>query len=267
MTKPRNFSAIVLSVAMPLLSLSSCQPSAGHVDAQFPTNTTSGQDRLASPTTNSEQAEVRIKLFPVDEGGQDPSFQQFRDYLLDAVRRKNTDFLLGVLHSRVENGYDLKAGADEFKKRWEPQDPDSPVWSVLSSALTGGGSFTKRADITEFCGPYVVSQWPSVIQQLPTGTDSLKFLAIAREDVAVYLEPRLTAPIVAKLSYDVVRTIPNSQVVDRSDSKFSSWTKIKTPEGNEGYVSDSDVRGPMDYGICLRKINGTWLITRLAATE
>jgi hypothetical protein len=267
MTKPSNFSAIVVAVAMPLVSLSSCQPSTGHVDAQFPRNTTSGQARSASPTTNSEQAERRIKLFPVDEGGQNPSFQQFRDDLLDAVRRKNMAFLLGVLHSKVENGYDVKAGVDEFKKRWEPQKPDSPVWSVLSSALTGGGSFTKRADVTEFCGPYVVSQWPNVIQQLPKGTDSLNFLAIAQENVAVYLEPRLTAPIVAKLSYDVVRAVPNAQVVDRSDSKFSSWTKIKTPEGNEGYVRDSDVRGPMDYGICLRQINGTWLITRLAAME
>lgn len=257
MKKQWNFSGIVLVVPMALFALS-CQRSNSQVPAQF---------RAASPVTNSRQFEQRIKLSPVDEGRQDPSFQRFRDSLLEAVRRHDKDFLLGVLHPSIENGYDLKVGVDEFKKLWEPQDPNSPVWSVLSSALTGGGSFTKRADAREFCGPYVVNQWPNVIQQLPEGIDSLDFVAITGDDVAVYLEPKVTAPIVTRLSYDVVRSIPNAQVTDRTNPKFSSWIKIKTPDGKEGYVPDSDVQGPMDYGVCLRQTNGKWLITKLAATE
>lgn len=223
--------------------------------------------RATSPITNSGQLEPRIKLSPVDEGRQDRSFERFRNSLLEAVRRNDSDFLLKVLHTKIENGYDVKSGVDEFKKRWEPQDPESPVWSVLSTALTSGGSFTKRADVSEFCGPYVVNQWPTVLQQLPRGIDSLDFVAITGDDVAVYLEPKVTAPIVTRLSYDVVRSIPNAQVTDRTNPKFSSWIKIRTPDGKEGYVPDSDVQGPMDYGTCLRQTNGKWLITKLAATE
>lgn len=44
----------------------------------------------------------------------------------------------------------------------------------------------------------------------------------------------MNAPIIATLSYDVVKSFPNSEVLDRSTAEFSSWVMVKTPTGQEG---------------------------------
>lgn len=209
----------------------------------------------------------QLKLLPLDEGSQDLTFEKFRNDLLAAVQRRDVDFILAALHPVINNGYDIEPGVDEFRKRWSPQDSKSSVWDVLESILTGGGSFAKNNSEREFCGPYAVSEWAKVVRQLPKGSDSLDYVAITASDVAVRLEPKSTSPIVARLSYDVVRSVPNSQVLNRTSAAFSSWIKIITPSGQEGYVPDNYVQGPMDHGACFRKVHGKWLITKLATGE
>jgi hypothetical protein len=262
--------SFVIFLPVALLLSSSCQTSTTESRAQLATDTTANQKSVktsASRSNSEKDTEQRIKLLPVDEGSGDPSFQNFRNHLLVAVRKHDQDFILRVLHPAIKNGYDIEAGVHEFRQRWKPEDPESSIWDVLSSILTGGGSFIKRDGHREFCGPYVVSQWSNVVRQLPKGTDSLDYVAITGKDVGVRLEPKLTSPIVDSLSYDVVKSVPNSEVLARSTAEFSSWVKIKTPTGREGYVPDSYVQGPMDYGACFRRTNGRWIITELAARE
>lgn len=263
-----NLFVILVSVA--LLLSSSCQTPSTESRAQLATDTPANQKsaKTSGSNSNSEKdTKQRIKLLPIDEGSGDPSFQNFRNQLLVAVRNHDQDFIMGVLHPAIKNGYDTESGINEFRKRWKPEDPESSVWHVLSSILIGGGTFSERDGHREFCGPYVVSQWSNVVQQLPKGTDSLDYVAITGKDVVVRRQPKLTAPIVATLSYDVVKSVPNSEVLDRSAAEFSSWVKVKTPTGQEGYVPDNYVQGPMDHAACFRRTNGKWLITELAARE
>jgi hypothetical protein len=168
--------------------------------------------------------------------------------LLDAVRNHDTNFLIGILDPGIENGYDIEEGTREFQKIWRPEDLKSPLWGVLSTILTGGGAFSEHNGQTEFCAPYVVDQWPKVVRQLPSGTDTLDYVAITDKDVVVRSEANSTAPIIATLSYDVVQSFPNSQVFDRTMPGSSSWIKIKTPSGQDGFVPDNFIQGPMDYG-------------------
>lgn len=265
-----NSAVVVVFLLVATLFFSSCQTSTTELRAKPATDTAAKQKSEKASVANSKSernTEKRIKLLPVDEGSGDPSFQNFRNQLLIAVRRHDQDFILRVLHPAIKNGYDIETGVDEFKKIWRPEDAESSLWEVLSSILTGGGSFTRRDGHKEFCGPYVVSQWSNVVQQLPKGSDSLAYVAITGNDVGVYREPKLTAPVVERLSYEVVRYIPNSEVFDRTTSGVFSWIKIKSPTGQEGYVPDSYVQGPMDYGACFRQTNGKWVITELAASQ
>jgi hypothetical protein len=266
-----NSNSLALIASVVLVVMFGCQTSTSHSKTQPATNILAsdkagpGSNRADANSEERVHVQQEIKLLPVDEAKNDPSFQRFRSDLLAAVKSHDADFVLGALHPAVENGYDIEKGVDEFTKRWKPSDPEGSVWDVLSSILTGGGSFSERDGHKEFCGPYVVSQWSKIVQQLPKGSDSLDYVVITGKDVAVRREPKLTAPIVATLSYDVVKSVPNSQVLDRSTAEFSSWIKITTPNGHEGFVPDSYVQGPMDYGACFRRTSGKWVISELAA--
>lgn len=270
MKVPLNSNPVVILVSVAFLLSISCQPSTTESRSQLATDATANQKSAQTSASNShsrKDKEQTIKLLPVDEGSGDPSFQNFRNELLVAVSDHDRRLILEVLHPAINNGDDIEPGINQFSKRWNLEDPESSIWDVLSTILKGGGSFSERDGHREFCGPYVVSQWSNVVQQLPQGTDSLGYVAITGKEIRVRREPKLTAPIVDTLSYDVVKLVPNSQVFDRSTAEFSSWVKVKTPTGQEGYVPDNYVQGPMDHGACFRRTNGKWLITELATRE
>lgn len=215
-------------------------------------------------SVRGEQPQPPLKLLPVDESSLDPSFQQFRDQLMIAVTNHDKQFILSVLDPKLDNGYDIEAGINEFQRRWQLDDPENSVWYVLKSILAEGGSFNESR--TEFCGPYVVSQWDKVVHSLPEGTDTLDYVAIKGKDVPVRRDPAIAAPVVATLSYDVVQYVANSQVVDPSKPGVS-WSKVKTPTGQEGFVLDNDLGSPMDFGACFTRRKHKWVITMLATHE
>lgn len=254
-------SSLILTILTPaLLSLCGCQLSTPESRAQ---NVTAVASRK-SITAQADQLQP-IKLLPVDESSLDPSFQEFRNQLMIAVTNRDKGFVLSVLDPKVDNGYDIEPGVKEFKRRWKLDEPETTMWDVLTGILADGGSFNETR--TEFCAPYVVSQWDKVVRQLPEGTDTLGYLAIKGKDVAVRTDPHLTAPVVATLSYDVVQYVSNSQVIDRSNPGASSWSKIKTPTGPEGFVLDIYLGSPMDYGVCFIKRKDKWVMTMLATHE
>ena len=255
-------SYLILTILTPaVLSLCGCQLSTTESRAQNVT-TAASQKTI---TTRGEQLQPPLKLLPVDESNLDPSFQEFRNQLTIAVRNYDKEFLLSVLDRNIDNGYDIERGVPKFKKLWKLDDSDNSVWEVLTGILAEGGTFNQQR--TEFCGPYIVSQWEKVVRALPEGTDTLSYVAAKGKDVPVRRDPHITAPVIATLSYDVVEYIANSQILDRSNPGASSWLKVKTPNGQEGYVLDNYVGGPMDYGACFTKRNDKWIITRLSSEE
>jgi hypothetical protein len=260
----RFYSFLIL--ALMHLLFGGCQLSTPASRAQKPTAVTTQKSVALSQHGGSDKEQPpTIKLLPIDEGSANSSFQNFRNQLLNAVENRDKDFVIGVLDPDIKNGYDIEQGINEFRKRWNLEDPESSLWDVLSRILRGGGSFKNRQ--TEFCGPYVISQWPNVVRQLPEGSDTLDYVAITGKDIDVRRDAHLTSPIIATLSYDIVRTIPDSQVIDRSLPTASSWVKIKTPAGPEGFVLDNVIQGPMDYGACFSRRNGNWAMSELAASE
>lgn len=71
--------------------------------------------------------------------------------------------------------------------------------------------------------------------------------------------PSLNAPVVATLSYDIVK------ISFDENSRNNSWVKILTP--TPGYVSRQFIRHPNDYSACFKILNGKWVMTSFIAGD
>src|SRR3954463_6724222 len=101
-----------------------------------------------------------LKLTPVDEGASDPNWPRFKARLVEALQKRDQQFVLGIVDRRIRNisGTD---GDAEFKKLWELQSADSSLWTELSKLLFLGSVYVKRdAKTQELCAPYVYYRWP-----------------------------------------------------------------------------------------------------------
>jgi len=190
------------------------------------------------------------KLYPIDEGPKDPSFQAFRDKLIEAAKNRDMKFVLSILDPKIQNSFGGDGGVEEFKKQWKPGNSDSELWNVLLKILSMGGSLSEN----EFCAPYVSCKFPEL------DLDPFEHSVIIGEQVRVREQPSLTSPIIASLSYDiVVSTAPFNLI--KEDGR--SWIAIKLSNGKTGFVSDQFIRNPIDYRALFMKKGGKWRMTSL----
>jgi Bacterial SH3 domain len=232
------------------------------------TMTHSGDTQAASnQQEHANDTQQEIKLYPVDEGFQDRSFEIFREQLLEASRKHDSKFILSILDPDILNSYGGDGGVEEFKVLWKIDQSDSKLWSVLSNILRMGGSFENEGGEKRFCAPYVSSRWREVISQLPTNSDPLDYEAIIENNVDIRAAASSTAPVVASLSYDIVKVYAKSSVYDPTLIDSYTWLKIATVNGKEGYVSDKYTRSPSDYHACFKKRADKWVMTALVAGD
>jgi|SRR5262245_22979857 len=192
------------------------------------------------------------KLYPVDEGPKDPSFQEFRGKLIEAAKNRDAKFVLSILDPKILNSFGGDGGVKEFREQWKPDRPDSDLWDVLVKILSMGGSFGKN----EFCAPYVFSKFPEL--------DPFEHSAIIGEQVRVREQPDLTSPVIASLSYDIVAITEPFEPIKKDGH---SWIAIKLSNGKSGFVSEQFIRSPIDYRACFTKKNGKWRLKTLVAGD
>jgi hypothetical protein len=227
------------------------------------------------------------KLYPVDEGPKDPSFQEFRARLIEAVKNRDTKFILSILDPNITNSFGFRAsridvaknrgakfipsildpnvtnsfGSDEgaklFKEKWKPDDPNSELWETLTEILSMGGSFS-HGNKNDFCAPYVFGKFPDQF-------DSFEHSAIIGENVRIREQPGLTSPVIATLSYDIVALADSS--TRPVEKEGHSWIAIELSNDKTGFVSKQFIRSPIDYRVCFTKKNGKWRMTALVAGD
>ena len=200
------------------------------------------------------------KLYPADKAAQDATFAKFRQTLRAAVKRRDKDFVLSVLDPQIKNSFGGDGGIEEFKKMWKLDQPDSRLWGELETILSMGGSFGTVDGKRNFIAPYVTSMWPGDL-------DSFEYVAVTGKDVRVRANPGLKAPVVATLSYDIVKV--SSQTVAELERQVDghTWRKIIAPGGKTGYVAEKFVRSPVDYRAYFERKNGRWVLAALIAGD
>jgi len=201
------------------------------------------------------------KLLPVDEAAKDPTFKAFRDALIDAVKRKDTQFILGVVAPNILNDFGGGNGIQNFKTKWRlGKTEESKLWAELDTVLSMGGSFRVEEGKKTFWAPYVYSAWPD---EFDCGEDAQCY-AVTGDHVNARREPSSTAPIVASLSYDIVK----SKIEDTGSKKTpDGWIKVIVPGGATGYVATRFLRSPGDYRAGFAKVKGKWLMTAFIAGD
>ena len=201
--------------------------------------------------------EAGPKLRPVDEAAKDPTFVAFRDRLRAAVQRRDTRYLLSILHPNIRVSFGEGGGVESFKKDWKPEDPNSKVWITLEEILRLGGAYRDiSADQKYFCAPYVFSSYPE------DGPDAYQAPVVIEPNTLLLDQPN-GRPI-ARLDYDIVTSAAGDPEYRKPDSE---WRKVVTASGKTGFVPARSVRMHLDYRACFEKTGGEWKMALLVAGD
>lgn len=201
-----------------------------------------------------------ISFVPLDEGAGDSSWTRFRDRLLEAVQQRDLKFVLEVVDRNVRNGIERPNGIDEFKRQWDPDAEDSPLWRELTRALHLGAAYYRHERMPRsLCAPYVLPQWPKTVDPHGSG-------AITARETALRAGPSGGAEILASLSYSIVR-VTDWEVADSDAAVRQKWVKISARD-RDGYIPEEHIRSPLEHLACFRKSDTGWRLTSfLAAGE
>lgn len=198
-----------------------------------------------------------MALPPADEGAADPSWASFKKRLLEALDKRDTKFVLGILDKNLRNSVDGTRGIAEFKKLWDFDAEDSSLWRELKAALFLGGAYRKlEKGLAEFCAPYVLPKWPDDIDPHTHG-------AIIAKDVLAKSGPSSASATLHTLAYDIVG-VADWDVADEVTDVKQRWVKIKIKDG-EGFVPEEQIRSPIEHTACFVKTAGGWRLTALGA--
>ena len=196
------------------------------------------------------------KLPPVDEAAGDASWQRFKKRLLGAIEKRDKQFLLSILDKNVRNQDERTRGIANFRKQWELDTDDSPVWRELASALQLGGAFMQRDKRPrEFCAPYLLGKWPYDLEPFKNGV-------VISRDTPVQAEPSTASPALGTLSYDIVPVI-DWEVDDKAADVKQKWVKIGYAR-REGYIPEEQIRSPIEQAACFAKNANGWRMTAFA---
>lgn len=195
------------------------------------------------------------KLPPVDEAAGDASWLRFKKQLMTAIEKKDKQFLISILDRNVRNQDERARGVATFRKQWELDTADTPVWRELATALQLGTAYIKREKSPrELCAPYLLGRWPGDLSPMS------RAVSISRETL-VQSEPSSASSSVGKLSYDIV-SVTDWEVDDKSDPK-QKWVKIRYGD-RDGYVPEEQVRSPIEQAACFVKGQNGWRMTAFA---
>ena len=195
------------------------------------------------------------KLPLVDEAAGDASWLRFKKRLAAAIASRDKQFLLSILDRNVRNQTEKTRGIAEFRKQWELDTPDTPVWRELETALQLGSAYMKRdKGARELCAPYVLAKWPPDVTPFDHGV-------VISRDSTVQAEPSTTSAALGRLSYDIVEVI-DWEIDDKTDAR-QKWVRIRHAK-RDGYVLEEHVRSPIEQAACFVKSGNGWKMTGFA---
>lgn len=196
------------------------------------------------------------KLPPVDEAAGDASWVRFKKRLLEAVEKRDKQFVLSILDKNVRNQDETTRGVAHFRQQWELDTEDSPLWRELAQALQLGGAFIQREKRPrEFCAPYLLGRWPPEVTPFDHG------VVIAR-DAQVQGGPSHASAPVGRLSYDIVE-VADWEVDDSTPASKQKWVKVRLGK-REGFIPEEQIRSPIEQAACFAKSGGAWRMTGFA---
>lgn len=199
---------------------------------------------------------------PVDEAKRDAAFFTFRSKLVEAVKNRDSKYILSIVDPKIRNTFGDDNGITYFKRIWKLDSKNSKFWNEFSTVISNGGTFYKEADTKtkQFCAPYLFTVFPEDL-------DAFDYSAIFGKNVILRSKPSVKSSVVANLSYNVVKVDFDNSVKSKADLDAYEWLKIETLGGKKGFVNPKFVRSSVDYRACFEKIKGNWKMTAFVAGD
>ena len=195
------------------------------------------------------------KLPPVDEAAADASWQRFKKRLIVAVEKRDKQFVLSILDRNVRNQDERSRGVAQFRRQWELDAADSPLWRELANVLQLGGAFIQRDKRPrELCAPYLLGRWPPDVHPVDHAV-------VISRDATVQSEPSTASAALGTVSYDIVPVV-DWEIDDKANAN-QKWVKIRYRD-RDGYVPEEQVRSPIEQAACFVKSGNSWRMTAFA---
>jgi hypothetical protein len=210
-----------------------------------------------------QNAAQRRRLVPQDEGRRAPGFAQAIQRFEKAVRARDATAIVGMLDERVVFSIGSEdVGPRAFRKYRKLDERSSEFWTVAEDLLKGGSALGGDCSSPqEQC--YVT--YPFWFDRFPD-QDLTRFdhLVVRRENVPMYATARADAPVVERLSYEIVKLR-----IDPTRSPNDTWTDIALLDGRTGAVRSSDLYYPAaDYRLTFGRLSsGRWVLGSFLAGD
>lgn len=205
---------------------------------------------VLGPHVAAAQDGAPRKFLPVDEAAGDPSWASFKRRLLDALARHDRKFLLSVLDRNIRNALDAPPGVAAFRKQWDLEAEDSPLWRELPAALFLGAAWLKpEKGPRQLCAPYVAVKWPEDLDPFDHG-------AITSRETLAKAAPAAESDTLAALSHEIV-PVSDWEVTDRAPDGKQKWVKIRLKD-KEAFVPEEQIRSPIEHRVCFVKTGDGW---------
>jgi len=189
---------------------------------------------------------VNPRLLPVDDAASKPDFLSYRVRLQMAVERRDVGAVIEAVDPGIRLGFDGSGGVATLRTSFS----DRPeLWDELRVVLARGGRFSSPAS---FAAPYVYANWPGQF-------DAFECAAITGTNVRLRSAPKFDAPIVASVSYSIVRLM--------EPASGQLWSRVQLGDGRTGYMWHAYVRSSVDYRALFNLIEGRWRMTAFVAGD
>ncbi len=199
------------------------------------------------------------KLYPVDEALNDTAFFVFRENLRAAVQSREILELLPHISDSII-GPGGEKGLEAFTGRWELESESkirqSPLWEILSRVMGSGGAFTDGG--RAFRAPYAYATFPRDTY------DAAQFGAVTGAGVRMRASTSLNSTILTLVSHDIVPILEVSQQDQTIGSETYPWVKLRSPDGQEGFIWGKFVWHAGMFHAVFRQQQGVWQLTRLS---
>jgi hypothetical protein len=196
---------------------------------------------------------AELKLPPVDEAWKDPSLVTFRKGMLAAVKRRDVKYVIARAARDIKLSFGGYAGRKTFREWLTVEDLRDVYWQELEAVFSLGGVFTGK---DTFCTPYVACV---DVPGCPD-CDPYEMVFVVSNDATVYTAMTTASPVMAHLSYNVLR-------MDFHRDVDEGWLAVELPDGRVGYATGPDFRMAVDHRALLRKRKGVWQIAVFVAGD
>lgn len=196
-------------------------------------------------------------FFSFDEAKADPSFFQFREQLLEIIRKKDSQALLEFISPNIKNSFGGDDGIKEFRQMRLQGQSGEKFWNEIEQVVINGGCFTKpdHSGVTkEFWAPYL---WCNVIRDKTTESGYFSGVVLGK-DIPVRIAPNRNSELIRYVSYEEV-------LVDECTD--NEWQYIKLADGARGYIPRRYFRLWVDYRARFIKKDGKWIMDLFLAGD